>query len=139
MTEKLLIDSSFLYAIHDRDDKYHQDAVRFAASHKGLWLVPDVTLVEVSQILYRFAGQTAVLAFLDALDNPQILLQSLSPADVKRARQVMSEYDTANLDFVDCCIVALAERMNIAQVCTFDRRDFAMVRPSHAQYLELLP
>lgn len=139
MAEELLIDSSFLYAIHDQGDKYHQRAIRFASSYEGKLLVPEVTLVEVSQMLYRFSGQIAVLSFLDAMDNPSILLQSVTADDVKRARHIMAAYNTANLDLVDCFIVALAERLNISQICTFDRRDFAMVRPAHAQFLELLP
>ena len=139
MADGLLVDSSFLYAIYDRGDKYHRDAVRFARSYEGAWLIPDVTLVEVSQMLYRFVGQKGVLTFLDSLDDPQIHLHSIIPSDVKRIRHLMATYDTAKLDLVDCCIIALAERLNISQICTFDRRDFAMVRPSHAEFLELLP
>ncbi|MCD4684394.1 MAG: hypothetical protein K8S97_00470 [Anaerolineae bacterium] len=51
----------------------------------------------------------------------------------------MAEYDTARFDFVDCCIMALTERLNITQVCTFDRRDFSIFRPIHCDYLDLLP
>jgi uncharacterized protein len=51
----------------------------------------------------------------------------------------MAIYFDAKLDFVDCCIMALSERMNITKVCTFDRRDFGMFPPQHCAYLELLP
>jgi len=139
MADKLLVDSSFLYALQDQGDKYHKDAAHFAESHTGIWLVPEVTLVEVSQVLYRFAGQHAVLAFLDSLDHPRISLQALTAADIKTARHVMAIYDTAQFDLVDCCIIALSERLNITQICTFDRRDFAMFKPSHTEFLELLP
>jgi predicted nucleic acid-binding protein len=42
-------------------------------------------------------------------------------------------------DFVDCAILTLAERLDITQICTFDRRDFAAYKPTHCEYLELLP
>jgi hypothetical protein len=35
--------------------------------------------------------------------------------------------------------MALSERLQITQVCTFDRRDFSIFRPTHYDYLELLP
>jgi predicted nucleic acid-binding protein len=60
-------------------------------------------------------------------------------ADVTRAGEITAQYASAHFDFVDCCIMALAERLNITQVCTFDQRDFTIFRPTHCDYLELLP
>jgi hypothetical protein len=51
----------------------------------------------------------------------------------------MTQYADANLDFVDCCIMALSERLQVRQICTLDRRDFSIFRPTHCDYLELLP
>ncbi len=51
----------------------------------------------------------------------------------------MDNYRSAKFDFVDCCIMALTERLNIRQVCTLDRRDFPIFRPKHCPFLELLP
>ena len=59
--------------------------------------------------------------------------------DVKRAIDVMESYADARFDFVDCCIMALTERLNITRICTFDRRDFSIFRPKHCDFLELLP
>ena len=35
--------------------------------------------------------------------------------------------------------MAIAERLNITRIATFDRRDFSIFQPSHCDYLELLP
>jgi predicted nucleic acid-binding protein len=51
----------------------------------------------------------------------------------------MEQYADARLDFVDCCIMALAERLDINQICTFDRRDFVIFRIANGEALELLP
>jgi predicted nucleic acid-binding protein len=59
--------------------------------------------------------------------------------DVQRAAVIMAKYPTAKLDFVDCCIMALSERLSISQVCTFDRRDFVIYRRPNGEALELLP
>lgn len=66
------------------------------------------------------------------------MLEILSP-DLERAAEIMEQYADADLDFVDCCIMALAERLNITEVCTLDQRDFSIFRPAHCDYLEILP
>ena len=40
---------------------------------------------------------------------------------------------------VGCCIMALAERLGITQIATFDRRDFNIDRPRYCESFELLP
>jgi hypothetical protein len=51
----------------------------------------------------------------------------------------MATYASADFDLADCCIMALAERLNITQVCTFDQRDFSIFRPTHCPHLDILP
>jgi hypothetical protein len=47
--------------------------------------------------------------------------------------------DILNAEFADCCIMTLAERLNITQICTLDECDFSLFRPDHIERLELLP
>lgn len=63
----------------------------------------------------------------------------LERVDYLRIAEIMLAYRDAALDFVDCAIMALAERLNITHICTYDRRDFALFRPRHCDYLTLLP
>jgi predicted nucleic acid-binding protein len=55
---------------------------------------------------------------------------------VGNAGKPLNKYISADLDFVDCCLTAIAERLNITQICTFDRRDFSIIRPKHVHYFE---
>ena len=59
--------------------------------------------------------------------------------DLGRARDILIAYDQAEFDIVDCCIMAIAERLNITRIATFDRRDFSIYQPRHCEFLELLP
>jgi hypothetical protein len=43
------------------------------------------------------------------------------------------------LGFVDAFVIALAERLDVKQIATVDRRHFAAVRPRHTNVLTLLP
>jgi predicted nucleic acid-binding protein len=54
-------------------------------------------------------------------------------------QQIMEQYQDAVFDFTDVAIMALAERLSITRVCTFDHRDFSIFHPLHCDYLELLP
>ncbi len=50
----------------------------------------------------------------------------------------MIRYHDAELDFADVAQVAIAERLNISRIYTFDCRDFGMIRPSHIPAFDLL-
>lgn len=139
MPTSVLLDTSFLVALYDPTDKHHTQAIDFLAVTDHIQLVAQVVLPETAFMLEAHVGEHAVLRFWESLDSPEIQLEPIVKADLRRARELRVQYVDAHLDFVDCCIIALAERLNITQICTFDRRDFALVRPSHAEYLELLP
>jgi uncharacterized protein len=139
MINPLLIDSSFLFELSNTGSRRHWMAVNFLDQNRQPRLIPDVVLTETCYLLKARINQRAVEGFLDSLESPSIQLEAVTKADVKRAREIMAQYESANLDFVDCCIVAIAERLNIVQVCTFDRRDSSIFRPMHCEYLELLP
>lgn len=80
-----------------------------------------------------------MVAFLEAFSKSQPDLQDVTVEDLQQVQAIMQQYASARLDFVNCCIMALAERLNITQVCTLDQRDFGIFRPKHCVYLEMLP
>jgi uncharacterized protein len=136
---KILVDSSYLYAFFDEKNEKHEDAVLVADLYQGQFVVPYVVLTEVAYLFNREGGVPAVLKFLDGLTTMQPQLETVLISDLIRAREIMAAYKDSKLDFVDCCIMALSERFNITQVCTFDHRDFNIFRPKHTSYLEILP
>lgn len=139
MPNQILIDSSFLVALHDLDDKNHAAALIFSQADKRPRLIPDVTLPEAAHVIRYGVGQRGVLILLNMVIQANASLLGLTKPDIERAREIMTTYASANYDLADCCIMALSERLNITQVCTFDRRDFSIFRPKHCNYLELLP
>jgi len=67
------------------------------------------------------------------------VITNLIDTDFNQIFQIMRQYSSATFDFTDVAIMTLAERLNITQIYTFDRRDFSIFRPTHCEYLELLP
>jgi predicted nucleic acid-binding protein len=135
----ILVDSSFVYALYSTNDKKHPEALEFSEGTASHPLVSDVVLPEVAFLFHRAGGIPAVAAFLRNFVDAGIEPTALHLQDVQRAQAIMTTYASADLDFVDCAVVALAERLNIRQILTFDRRDFSIMCPLHCEYLELLP
>lgn len=139
MTDLILIDSSFLRVLYDKNDPKHPVAREAANLRGAVPIVPDVVLTEVAYLFRRDGGVPAVIRFIDTLHAAHPRLEAVSYNDLSRAREIMATYTNAKLDFVDCCFMAISERLNITKVCTFDRRDFSIFRPKHCDYLEILP
>jgi hypothetical protein len=135
----VLADTSFLIALGYPRDRNHAAAKQFVAKGGIRLLLPDVVIPETMYNLRRLGGAQAALRFGNLLVAQLPPLVPLTMPDFIRALDVMRTYVDADLDIVDCCLTALAERMNITRLCTFDRRDFSIIRPNHADYFELLP
>ena len=129
----------FLYAVFDTKASQYQNALRFSLSQQNIFLIPDVCLVEVSFLFERSGGLPAKVGFLRNFLNTKPILQAIEIEDLIRVQEILEQYPEANLDFVDGCIMAMSERLQITKICTFDYRDFSIFRPKHCDYLELFP
>jgi predicted nucleic acid-binding protein len=67
------------------------------------------------------------------------VLEPLHPADTVRIAELVARYNDLPLGTVDASLVAAAERLSVNHIATTDRRHFSIVRPAHADTLELLP
>ena len=140
MSQSVLIDSNFLIALYKPKDKFHAHVVNFIAQNPSLKIIiPEVVLVEVIYELKGSSGHRIAQNFLqDMLNNqPIVIFAHLDRGGLQTAYRIHEQYP--QFDFVDACVIALSERLDIRSICTFDRRDFAQYRPSKWEYLELLP
>ena len=135
----LLLDANFLIALAYSKDRYHQRAVDYISQTRLHIAVPSVVLPEAVFNLRRVGGALASQQLGKIMTERHIPLVPLMIDDFKRAMQVMETYQTADLDFVDSCLTAIAERLQITKIATFDRRDFSIIRPRHIDYFELFP
>ena len=60
-------------------------------------------------------------------------------ADLERAAELVETYADLPLGGTDACVVALAERLGVAEVVTLDRRHFSVVRPRHVDAFTIVP
>jgi predicted nucleic acid-binding protein len=134
-----ILDTSYFVALLDKRDKNHAaaDALSQGSAEAGI-LVSSVP-TEAAYMIGRYMGYPAARLFVLSLVRTRLQFELVTPADLIRVAEIMQQYRDARLDFVDCTIIAVAERLNVTRVWTFDRRDFALVRPRHAPHFDLLP
>ncbi len=135
----VLIDTSFLLAVTLSSDPKHIVARKALADLKGKRVLPVPVLPELFYMVAIRADYKTAVDMFNYIQNAAFEIESLTPDDRTRMSEIMGKYLDTELDFVDMAIMAISERLNIRQVCTFDRRDFAIFRPQHCPYLELLP
>ena len=132
-------DTSFVYAAYNPDDTYHEAAASFGETNTEPVIVPDVILPELGFLFERDLGYSGVVKFFDQFRHVGWRLVPMLNSDLQRVFEIAERYANAELDVVDCCIIALAERLQITRIATFDRRDFGIVRPRHTPFFDLLP
>jgi uncharacterized protein len=135
----ILVDTSVLLAAAFARDQNHVTASRLLrASEDENRVVPVTVLNELFYLTSaRINYMRAVQVF--ARTRTAFEIQGLERPDMVRMQAIMEQYGDAKFDFVDVSLMALAERLEITQICNLDRRDFSVFRPRHCDYLELLP
>lgn len=102
-------------------------------------ILPLPAVTEITYLLNRSLGLSAVVEFVESLANTRLIIESPVPEDFLRSAAILRKYDDANIDFVDACIVAMAERLKITKILTVDRRHFSIFKPLHCDSFEILP
>jgi predicted nucleic acid-binding protein len=126
-----LLDTGFLLAVIDADDSLHA-ACAAALESETNPILPNVVLPELAYLILRELGYPALTAFLRAVAVGELTQAQSTSQDLSRAADLLEKYADNKVDFVDCVIVAMAERMNLTRVLTVDRRHFTIFRPSIA-------
>lgn len=133
-----LIDTGFMLAVLAHNDPHHE-ACRLVALQEPSALIPSVVLPELAYMIIRNMERKTLITFMRELLTDESQVVDATTEDFVRAMEIMEKYFDANLDFVDCTIMAMAERLGISRILTVDRRDFSMFRPKHIPYFTILP
>jgi len=64
---------------------------------------------------------------------------AVTEEDILKAADILEQYQSSRIDFVDASVMTIAERLKLTTVLTLDRRDFSLYRPQHCVAFTLLP
>jgi predicted nucleic acid-binding protein len=135
----ILVDTGPLVAAANRTDTHHDESVRALFSAQPPRLVPGLAIAEVAYLLARDAGATVEAAFLRSFSGGFLALVDPTVEDLARTADLVEQYSDLPLGTTDACLVAIAERLQITELATLDRRHFSVVRPSHTEAFTLVP
>lgn len=135
----ILIDTNVLVAAARTADTNHDAAARLLETINEPLLVPPTVLAEVCYLLNEWGGPGVEVRFLRDIRPGGLQLAELTTADVARMADLVERYADLRLGGTDASLVAIAERLRIDRIATFDRRHFTVVRPAHVAAFTLLP
>jgi uncharacterized protein len=126
----LIVDTGPLVSIADRADPHHQACLELLETDPGPLVTTGLVIAEAGYLLDRNLGPNAEIALVDMIVDGTLTVDTLTPADWVRIRELCAIYSNLPLGVVDASVIALAERHNTNRVATLDRRHFHMVRPT---------
>jgi uncharacterized protein len=133
----LLLDTGVIYALADRDDRWHQRCIDYLKTARELLLVPVTVVPEAAYLIHDRLGSAAERRFVRSIADRELTIESLRDADWKRVGELLDDYD--RIGVVDASVVAIAERLKLDTIATTDRRDFSVIRPLHRASFTLVP
>ncbi len=101
--------------------------------------MPTLVLTEVAHLVATRLGWQPEVRLLGDLAAGNFTLEPIHARDLIRIAELVAQYHDLPLGTVDASVVAAAERLDVTELATTDRRHFGIVRPAHADVFNLLP
>lgn len=120
---QVLVDTSALVALAGPRDRFHEAATAYRRQLAGsdALVVSDYVFDETMTRLRMASGHRVAVAWGSALRASGLVrLVRLTETDFETAWQRFQQFSDQRLSFTDCTIVAMAERMRLRRIFTFD-------------------
>lgn len=138
----ILCDSAPLVTAGNRNDPLNRTCIDLFTGLRlagRRLLLPATVTAEVGYMIERYGGPRAEAQFLDGVAAGDFEPVELTTDDYARMAELVNHYGDLPLGTTDASVIALAERLNVTEIATLDRRHFNVVRPRHVGSLTLLP
>lgn len=124
----IVIDSSVLVALLDRDDGRHSISTTWYAGCTEELVTTPLVLAEIDHLVERRGGAVAAAALRRDVAAGAFQVEWW-PGCIAETIQVADRYATSALGLTDASLVALAAHVETTRIATFDERHFRQVRP----------
>jgi predicted nucleic acid-binding protein len=117
---QVLVDTSAVYALIDRDDTHHRRATTILRTLPRRGLTPLLTNFIIAEshalLLSRLGADTA----RDWLLTQIWPIEPLNPTDEKKAREIIQRYGDKTFSYTDATSFAVMERLHVGEAFAFD-------------------
>lgn len=122
MSEPLFVDTGYIIALINENDRYHRQALALSEKYDGHRLVTtDAVLLEVGNALSRFARAQASLIIRHFQNADEVTLIALNPTLFNTAMHWYDKYHDKTWGLVDCVSFAVMTEMQLSRALAFDR------------------
>jgi len=134
----IIADTSGLLAFFNAREPAHQRTVDAVASSNDMIAVSPWVIAELDYLVTTRMGVDAEATVLRELGSGAYELATISPDDVLRCAEIVTQYHDQDIGITDASLVVLAERYDTLRLLTVDRRHFEVIRPRAGGHFELL-
>ncbi|MFO7032336.1 PIN domain nuclease [Limnospira fusiformis CCALA 023] len=122
MTIKIFVDTSFIIALVNIRDQYHQEAISIAGQYDNqVWVITDAVMLEVSNALARRYKAEAIQIIEDFFESDNVEVVRLTPELFERGFSLYKNRRDQTWGLVDCISFIAMQDRKIEMALTFDR------------------
>jgi uncharacterized protein len=119
---QIFVDTSFVVALINERDQYHERALELADRYDGqLLIVTDVVLLEIANALARGYKTEAVQVIEDLISSDDVEVVRLSSELFNQAFELYKTCQDKTWGLVDCISFIVMQSRNIRTALTFDQ------------------
>jgi len=119
-----LVDTSAIYGMIDRTDKYHLAAQAFGTrwlTEANQFVLLDWVFVEAMTLLKRHVGAAvAVQTGRFLRRSPLYRWAAVTPDDEREVWAVFQQYADKHWSYTDCALLVMSRRLKVKQVFSYD-------------------
>ena len=135
----LLVDTNVWLTSVDRRARHHTVCRHLLAARRGQLAAPVPVIAETSWMILERLGPSAQARFVRLVTEGHLQVIELTSDDWARCLDLVTSYANLRLDLMDASLIAVAERLGVIELASFNGRDFRTVRPRHTDAFTLLP
>ena len=124
----IALDTGFLLALLDADDRYHAAALKWEISIDEGWITTWPVMTEVCHMVARRLSVAAAVDCMHEMTHGAISIWDIPNNQAREIPALMKRYANLPMDLADASLVLLAEHLGHGRILTTDERDFGAYR-----------
>jgi len=126
----VIIETSFLYALVDKNDKNHKKAAALIQEKASgcTFVVPFICIQKTCQLINANMSGNVEYAFLNGVLK-DFNIEFANHEDLARSLEIMARYEKESLSFYDACLTAFAESLKTNLIFGFDLKNLEKIAP----------
>lgn len=122
MSNALFVDTGYVIALINENDKHHQEALALADKYENATLITtDAILLEIGNALSRIAREEVIAIIHYFQTAPEVTVISLTSELMTKALNLYTRYKDKTWGLVDCVSFIVMQDRNISVALAFDR------------------